>query len=155
MAIVAAVEHFTTFLGHWLLNSPALDRAGADPVMLDLLRWHAAEEVEHRSVAFDLAHHLDRRWVRRARSMLLVGYVLATLWVRGTRFLVDADPETTLRATWWRAARAARRGLVPSAWQVLRAWARWFRPGHHPRSEGSTRQAVAYLAASPAARAAG
>ncbi len=43
LALVAAVEHITAVLGNWILNSPALDAAGADPRMLDLLRWHGAE----------------------------------------------------------------------------------------------------------------
>ena len=39
LALVAAVEHVTAFLGNWVLNTPALDAAGGDPRMLDLLRW--------------------------------------------------------------------------------------------------------------------
>ena len=54
VATIAAIEHYTAFLGNWVLNAEALDRRGADPTMLDLLRWHGAEEVEHRSVAFEL-----------------------------------------------------------------------------------------------------
>ncbi|MGH3823753.1 MAG: metal-dependent hydrolase, partial [Pseudonocardiaceae bacterium] len=50
LAIIAAIEHITAMLGNWALNSPALDAAGADPTMMDLLRWHGAEEVEHRAV---------------------------------------------------------------------------------------------------------
>ncbi|NUT96901.1 MAG: metal-dependent hydrolase, partial [Saccharothrix sp.] len=83
IALVAAIEHFTAFLGHWMLNATALDRVGVDPTMLDLLRWHAAEEVEHRSVAFDLMRHLDRRQVRKIRTMLIAGPVLWLLWARG------------------------------------------------------------------------
>jgi hypothetical protein len=41
-------------LGHWILVSRGLEEAGADPEMLDLLRWHGAEEVEHRSLVFEV-----------------------------------------------------------------------------------------------------
>lgn len=57
LAVVAAIEQFTAVLGDWVLRADGLDRAGADEIMLDLLRWHGAEEVEHRSVAFDMYQH--------------------------------------------------------------------------------------------------
>ena len=43
------------------LEADELAALGPDPVMFDLLRWHGAEEVEHRSVAFDLFQHLTPR----------------------------------------------------------------------------------------------
>ncbi|MFI5529819.1 metal-dependent hydrolase [Kitasatospora sp. NPDC051853] len=156
VAFVAAIEHFTAFLGNWVLNSPGLDRAKADPTMLDLLRWHGAEEVEHRSVAYDLMVHLDPGYLRRLRGMAIAGPTLVHLWVRGVRFLLAADPSLrgTVRPTWREAQQIARRGLLPEPVKALRSALRYFRPGYHPTQEGSSSQALAYLAASPAARAA-
>ncbi|MDT3398355.1 metal-dependent hydrolase [Streptomyces sp. B1866] len=159
VAVVAAIEHFTAFLGDWILGADALDRAGADPVMLDLLRWHGAEEVEHRSVAFDLLAHLDPGYARRIRTMGVAGLALYWLWARGARFLMAADPALGGRsgqgkATWRAAAEAARKGLLPSPTSLVRSGFRYVRRGYHPAQEGSTRRAVAYLATSPAARAA-
>ncbi|WP_405010668.1 metal-dependent hydrolase [Kitasatospora sp. NBC_01539] len=156
VAHVAAIEHFTAFLGHWILNSPALDRAQADPTMLDLLRWHGAEEVEHRSVAYDLLRHLDPGYLRRVRGMLVAGPLLVHLWVRGTRFMLAADPllDGRLKPTWREAHLNARRGLLPDLRVMARSAVRYFRPGYHPTQEGSSSQALGYLAASPAARAA-
>jgi hypothetical protein len=154
IALVAAIEHFTAFLGDWMLNATALDRAGVDPTMLDLLRWHAAEEVEHRSVAFDLMRHLDRRQVRKIRTMLIAGPVLWLLWARGAKFLMDHDPLRPGRLTLREFRRAGRRGLLPTGRALFRAFLRYFHPRYHPKQEGSTSQAVAYLASSPAARAA-
>src|SRR5271170_843441 len=66
VSIVAAIEHYTTVLGAWILEADALDAAGADPAMMRLLRWHGAEEVEHRAVAFDAAAALGATWGHRA-----------------------------------------------------------------------------------------
>ncbi|MFI6581094.1 metal-dependent hydrolase [Embleya sp. NPDC050493] len=156
VAIIAAIEHFTAFLGDWVLNAPGLDRAEVDPVMLDLLRWHGAEEVEHRSVAYDLLVHLDPGYLRRMRTMAVTGPVLTWLWVRGVRFLMLADPEATDRSkpTWRAYVQASRRGLLPGPTGAVRSAARYVKPRYHPTQEGSTSQAVAYLARSPAARAA-
>jgi predicted metal-dependent hydrolase len=49
---------------------------------------------------------------------------------------------------------AARKDLLPRPGSFARSVLRYFRPGYHPAQEGSTQLAVAYLAASPAARAA-
>lgn len=156
VAVIAAIEHFTAFLGDWVLNAHELDRAQADPTMLDLLRWHGAEEVEHRSVAYDLLRHLDPGYLRRVRTMAIAGPALIHLWVRGARFMMAADPELPpgAKATWRGTAAAARRGLLPRPVAFLRSATRYLRRSYHPTQEGSTRQAIAYLGASPAARAA-
>ncbi|MGA5821843.1 metal-dependent hydrolase [Kitasatospora sp. NPDC094028] len=156
VAAIAAIEHFTAFLGDWILNSPGLDRAKADPTMLDLLRWHGAEEVEHRSVAFDLLVHLDPGYGRRVRTMMVAGPLLVRLWVRGVRFLLAADPTLAgrLRPSWTEAYRITRRGLLPDPVRSIRSGLRYLKRGYHPSQEGSSSQALGYLAASPAARAA-
>lgn len=160
LAIIAAIEHITAFLGDWVLNADGLDRSGIDPTMLDLLRWHGAEEVEHRSVAFDVLCYFDDRYVRRARAQLLVTPVIVYLWLRGVRFLMANDPAVAglswfrRKAHWadWLAGSA--RGVVPGPVELVWRMSSYFLPGYHPSREGSTVQAVQYLAGSPAARAA-
>ncbi|MBB4687466.1 metal-dependent hydrolase [Amycolatopsis jiangsuensis] len=154
LAMVAAIEHYTAFLGQWILDAGALDAAGADPTMLDLLRWHGAEEVEHRSVAFDLFCHLDGRYFRRVRSMAAVTPVLAWVFLRGTKYLMRHDPNRPGRATWRAYLRAARHGLLPGPRGLGKEIRPYFRKSYHPTETGNTDQAVAYLASSPAARAA-
>ncbi|MEV2276340.1 metal-dependent hydrolase [Nocardiopsis sp. NPDC049922] len=159
LAIIAGIEHYTAVLGQWVLDAEELDRAGADPTMLDLLRWHGAEEVEHRAVAFDLYTHVDGGYARRALAMGISATVLAALWVRGVAFLVRADPYLrgrvdgrVPRVSW--ALRDGRRGLIPHLSRLARAVPEYLRRRYHPSQHGSTSQAVAYLAVSPAARAA-
>jgi predicted metal-dependent hydrolase len=157
LSIIAAIEHITAMLGNWALNSPALDAAGADPTMLDLLRWHGAEEVEHRAVAFDLFTHLDGRYLRRLRGMTVTWPIMLWLWARGVVFLMRTDPELADRrrkACWRYYFRASRRHLLPPANEIVRGVLRYHRPRYHPSKEFSTGQAVAYLAGSPAATAA-
>ncbi|MFD8978375.1 metal-dependent hydrolase [Streptomyces sp. NPDC059564] len=160
LALIAAIEQFTAVLGDWVLRAEGLDRAGADEVMLDLLRWHGAEEVEHRSVAFDMYEHCGGsgplRYARRVEGMLVVAPVLAWLWVWGASYLMRHDPELARRQRYSLRGhnRAVARGLLP-AWRELgAAIPRYLRRSYHPSQEGSLRRAVEYLAASPAARAA-
>jgi len=156
LAVIAAIEHITAFLGNWILNSPALDAAGADPRMLDLLRWHGAEEVEHRAVAYDVYQHVDGRYVRRVRTYAIAAGAIVWLWGVGAKHLVDNDPtpEPQPKARWLGIFDTARKGLTPSYANMLGCMWRYLQPGYHPTQEGSTSQAVAYLAKSPAALAA-
>lgn len=55
LAGTAAAEHFTTMLARRILTSPELQElAAASPEIRNLLNWHALEELEHKSVAFDV-----------------------------------------------------------------------------------------------------
>lgn len=152
VALIAAIEHYTAFLGDWVLNADALDREGADPVMLDLLRWHGAEEVEHRSVAFDLFQHLDGGYRRRARTWALAFTALVFLWQRGMRFFMENDPTLVDgKASFREFLRAGRRGVLPAYGDMLRSIPTYLGRDYHPSQECSTAQAVAYLEGSPGA----
>lgn len=154
LALIAAIEHFTAALGYWVLVADGLDRADADPVMLDLLRWHGAEEVEHRAVAFDLSEHLGGGYLRRLVGMIEVVPALLWLWISGVFFLMKADPTTSARPSIRGLTRAGRRATLPTIGELLRMVPSYLRPSYHPLQEGSTEVARDYLARSPAATAA-
>ena len=160
LSLIAAVEHLTAFLGDWVLNAEELDRADFDPTMLDLLRWHGAEEVEHRAVAYEVMRYFDVRHARRIRTYIAIAPTLVYFWTRGVRYLMDQDPTLTHLPPKKRQAgfrdfrRVTSRGLFPSSMQMLKASLRYFKRDYHPSKEGSTAQAVRYLATSPAARSA-
>ncbi|MEV4975745.1 metal-dependent hydrolase [Streptomyces scopuliridis] len=160
LAFIAAIEQFTAVLGDWVLRARELDRAGADEVMLDLLRWHGAEEVEHRAVAFDMYQHCGgsdpARYARRVGTMCVTAPVLLWLWASGTAYLIRHDPQLAgrLRYSLREHNKAVGKGLLPTWRELGSAIPRYFRRSYHPSQEGSLRRAVDYLATSPAARAA-
>jgi predicted metal-dependent hydrolase len=53
LAVTCALEHFTAIMAHELLRDPVY-LAGAEPTYARLWTWHAIEECEHKSVAFDV-----------------------------------------------------------------------------------------------------
>lgn len=156
IAITAAIEHFTGVLGDWILNAHALDEAGAHPMMMDLLRWHGAEEVEHRHVAHDLYMHLDGGYPGRLRAMTQTITMLITLWQRGHRFLMARDPilRGRVKGGLHHLRRTGPQGLTPNGRMVAASVGRYLKRSYSPLNEGSTGQALAYLASSPAAQAA-
>jgi predicted metal-dependent hydrolase len=85
LAITAALEHYTASLAELLLESPDARALLDIPEVQSLFLWHALEESEHKTVAFDVYRHaggreLIRRWVMNATTIgFLVGVVVAVL----------------------------------------------------------------------------
>jgi uncharacterized protein len=154
--LIAALEHYTAVLGDFALNS-AWDSYGAHPTFVDLFRWHGAEEVEHRHVAHDVATYFsDSYWDRLGAMMLAVTFLFFSFQT-GAWYLVKKDPQVDL--SWWQVQRLryldAKHGLLPRYRTLFGTnTITYLRPGFSPAQMGSTAQAVAYLASSPAARAA-
>lgn len=155
VSIVAAIEHYTAILGEWILDTPCHDLIGTDPMMLDMLRWHGAEEVEHKAVAFDVMKHLRAGFWRQVRTQLVVTPMMLLLWVRGVRFMYSIDPHLPqgTKPRWRDYFDAARRGLVPGPLRFVRVIGAYYKPSFHPSQLGGVQRAVDYLAISPAARA--
>ncbi len=154
--LIAAIEHYTAVMGDFALNC-AWDDYGADPTLVDLFRWHGSEEVEHRSVAHDVAVYFDDSYFARVSAMNTAASMLFVFFQRAAWYLVKSDPSVT--ANWWTfnrmRMRDARLGLIPRYRRLFGSnTLAYFRPDYSPEDLGSTAQAVAYLAASPAARAA-
>ena len=63
-----------------------------DPQMLDFWRWHAAEELEHKSVAFDLFHRVGGGYLTRMLSVLAAALLLAVPMLRITRAMMRTTP---------------------------------------------------------------
>jgi predicted metal-dependent hydrolase len=155
VSLVSAIEHYTAVLGEWILANEKLDTVGAAPVMMDMLRWHGAEEVEHKAVAFDVMKHLRAGYLRQVRTQLVVTPMLLWLWVRGVRYMYSVDPELVpgTKPRWRDWFDATRRGLVPGPLAFIRVIAPYYRRSFHPSQLGGVERAVNYLAVSPAARA--
>jgi len=148
LSITAALEHYTATLADNGLRSDVMD--SAHPVLRDLLKWHAAEEIEHKSVAFDVLRKVDPRWSLRVSGMLLATLGLMTFWAIASRDLLAQERArgTDLRA----AARAAgsdpkliaegarRRALLRGA------FVDYLRPSFHPDQHDNYDLARAYLA---------
>lgn len=158
LGLIAAIEHMTCVLGKYALDNKTWEAAGADATLLDLLRWHGAEEVEHRSVAFDLYRHLGGGYVSRYYLSLIAFPAVFGLWVHGAAHLMKQDarlaankPSLLRPWIWLEWQRQSRSGLLPSLpWLALQQLS-FFTPWYNPEREGSTEDALGYLAKSPAA----
>lgn len=145
LATTAALEHLTASLALLVFEDGLL--ADADPRAERLLRWHAAEELEHRDVAFDVLQAVDPRYRTRAAGffmavLVLHGFVASGWWhlVRQEAALVGW-PEVArelLRDLRDPGPRRSLRRLVPLALEFLR-------PSFHPEQLPGRAAAEAYL----------
>ncbi len=92
LAMTCAMEHFTAMLAERLLAKRTLYREGTDPAFANLWLWHAAEEIEHKAVCFDVYEHIFGRgfwaWLHRVATMVMVtafglgGLLTVFTWLR-------------------------------------------------------------------------
>lgn len=131
LAVTCAYEHLTSTLAHQTLqHADAL--AGAEERMQTLWRWHASEEIEHRSVAFDLYQAVGGNHRKRVQWYL---FVLLTMALEATaQTVLNLKRSGTLwRLGTWRDGLAfflGRQGLV---WRCTPALLRYLRRDFHPQ----------------------
>ena len=140
VAATAATEHFTAILADWMLRHPEA-LAGAEPRLQTLWMWHAAEESEHRSTAFDLYAAMggNQRWRLRWFRMVTVFFLgdvtrqtVRNLWHDGA----------LLRWRTWHSAASFLFGAQGLIRQTYRPWRAYFAPGFHPRQQEGPHSAL-------------
>lgn len=128
LAATAGYEHYTTSLAELLLQSTILD--DAEPHMKELFEWHAAEEIEHKSVAIDVLKAVDSGyWLR------ILGYILGTgsLFFFSTIGLLMLLKQDKALFRWrnisdyWYILKQGK-FFIPSLFQALK----YFKPNYHP-----------------------
>lgn len=135
LAITVGLEHFTAIMARMLLDDPQ-PLAGTPHEILRLWQWHAIEELEHKSVAYDtwlaVTRKLSRwrRWSIRTRVMLLISL---QFWYSNFERMADffrQDGINTAR-TWWRVFTflVFKPGI---ARKIFLPYLSFFRPGFHP-----------------------
>lgn len=156
ICLIAILEHLTAYYGDFALNCTSWEEHGADPVILDLYRWHGAEEIEHRFVAYDVAEYFGIKRYQKQIMAILVAIFYEPVLLIGVKSLIKNDPTMPnmgylrlLRE--WR--KSAKKGHMPKLGAMLRQLPHLLSKNYSPGDVGNTAQAVAYLAQSPAARA--
>jgi hypothetical protein len=143
LSVTVALEHLTASLGQATLREGLMD--GAHPEMAALMRWHAAEEIEHKAVAFEVLQAVDGRYLVRVAGMVIGLSTFLAFWTSAIRFLRQHDPE---RARRWAADRDRLRasGLPDTRWRLVRSALDYLRPGFHPDQVDDAELAAAALA---------
>ncbi len=142
LATTVALEHLTATMGESALMEDFMDLAHEE--MAALMRWHAAEEIEHKSVAFDVFQAVDGRYTVRTFGMLFGLAALMTFWTIGSRRLLRQ--EHLPKAEWkkYRAEAEAMRGGHTGK-LLRRAFLEYLDPNFHPDKNDNYHLAEQYL----------
>ena len=161
LGVIATVEHMTCVLGKYALYNKRWEELGADPEMIDLIKWHGSEEIEHRTVAFDLYRHLGGGYLARYYLSVAVIIGVLGLWVDSAAHIMSQDPRFADKKPslfkpwvwmeWYKIGRQDNQILPSPIWLVAQQLD-YLMPWYDPVKEGNTQDAVNYLNNSPAAK---
>jgi predicted metal-dependent hydrolase len=77
LAMAVVGEHFTAVLSDIALRNPEIMK-GAPPQMADLWLWHCIEEIEHKSVAYDVQKDQPGAYFYRVLSYMVMTICMTT-----------------------------------------------------------------------------
>ncbi|MBK9035708.1 MAG: metal-dependent hydrolase [Myxococcales bacterium] len=150
LAATAAAEHYTAIMAAGAAADVPLELA--HPAMRQLLYWHAAEELEHKSVAFDVLQRVNSSYALRLAGLAMSTAMLVSMWWSATLYLLWQDGVTP-----WQAARNLRelrrqRPTEPIARRVFARGIRaYLRRDFHPDQDDNYHLAAQLLAKAEAA----
>ena len=137
LSVTAACEHFTaTMATHALKRYADGKLLLEEPTMRALFLWHAVEEIEHRSVAFDVLRAVNPSYALRVAGFALASSLLFGLWTTAALTLIAQDkapPRKILKAM--RARRAAQRKNGGGPADFRKAIREYLRPDFHPAQD--------------------
>lgn len=130
LAHTVALEHMTAFLASAILENPELLNR-MHPTVASFWAWHAIEEIEHRSVAFDVYKAVvDDEKLRR--HMMTRTTILFSLLNGYRTFLILKRRGTLTDLPAWREAYTlmfGKKGALRRTWPLFRAY---YREDFHP-----------------------
>jgi uncharacterized protein len=145
LAATCALEHFTALMAHFLLDDGRL-LEGVHPAMRALWLWHAAEEAEHRAVAFDVYRAAKGPYLERATVMLLASVIFWALVIQFQATMMKTDG-TKRSLNEWRELYTYL-FVEPGGLEKMGAgWLDYFRPGFHPLDHDNSALIEAWKAA--------
>lgn len=133
LATTAAIEHMTALMAELMFGDPE-KMCGADPHVRAMLLWHCIEEMEHRTVAFDVMTKVAR--IGYFKRTLVMTLVMMNFWrlvaIRVNRLL--AADGFTVGQRWKMMFKGLPRlfghhGMFRGG---MCAFMSYFKPGFHP-----------------------
>ncbi len=131
LAATAALEHITAIMAESALTPDNPMMHGAYPAMKKLWNWHAAEEMEHKSVAFDVYRAVGGTEKMRKRALRQATFFLMVDVLIGMVHMLRRDKQFWSSRLWWQGWKFLffKGGILRRVWPAYKAY---FRDGFHP-----------------------
>ena len=117
LAYAEGFEALTTAFARFSFERGGDD--GTHPAVAELYQWHLIEELEHRTVAFDVYDHLCGGYLYRLGAGLYAQWHMSSFIRRVTRYMLEADPEAVERCGGQANLDARRREAAPDVRKML------------------------------------
>ena len=136
LAVTCSLEHFTAMLAQFVLG-PDSPFETAHPVMGALWRWHAAEENEHASVAFDVYKETGGGYTVRVIVMAVATLIFWAKVIEQQLRMMRADGTLTSGKEWGALARFL---FKKPGWmfKMVRPYLAYYKPSFHPTELDAT-----------------
>lgn len=141
LAQTVAMEHLTAVFANHLMNNPEFLGENPHEDIHKLFLWHAIEETEHKSVAFDVYQKVSgNNNVRKKEMRMLYPFFLTHMIQASAVLLFKKGYLTKLNA--WRAAYKAIAGLLNAIKPEIKAY---YENDFHPWQEDNSEMAKHWI----------
>ncbi|MFO1525114.1 MAG: metal-dependent hydrolase [Turneriella sp.] len=96
LSATVGFEHYTAALADTAFQPGSQLLPKMQKEVAEMMGWHAAEEIEHKSVAFNMLKAIDGNYALRAAGMVLGSTLLSVYTAIGTAWFMAGDKELTL-----------------------------------------------------------
>ncbi|MBI38218.1 MAG: metal-dependent hydrolase [Leptospiraceae bacterium] len=131
LSTTVALEHYTATLAQAVFDTKVLEYEMPQD-MRDLLYWHACEEIEHKSVAFDVMQDVKPGYFKRIAGFFMATVQLLGFTAQGVRFMVKQDSDAGFWSFYRDFFRFLRKGGFRFFLALPLRLLDYLRPGFHP-----------------------
>jgi len=144
IALTAAAEHYTATIAALMVSNPELIE-DVEPTMKKLIVWHSAEEIEHRSVAFDVMKTAGVNYPLRILAFLMTSFDMLLWSTMGSLLFLRQDKISLFRSFQYK--RQFNRQSSGANKKFRRGLLAYFRRDFHPSDVDYLTEAHAQLKA--------
>ena len=133
LSVTAGMEHYTALFGHQNLGNIEFMSTTYPKEMMMMILWHSAEELEHKSVAYDVLQQIDDSYFLRIFGMSFASVLFYTFALSGMFYFIAQDDERDFEnisvqfSTFLKNFTLRPEGA--ESWKLL---IDYFKPGFHP-----------------------
>ncbi|OUL18577.1 hypothetical protein BV378_36550 [Nostoc sp. RF31YmG] len=98
LSISAGIEHLTTLIAEYALESDFM--AEAEPNLKQLFEWHAVEEIEHKTVVYDVFQNRTKNYLIRIVGLFISNILVLFFLIWGLVILLYQDKKLLDRKVW-------------------------------------------------------
>lgn len=133
LSITVGAEHYTALFGNQALGNQHFNRELMPEEMYQMMLWHAAEELEHKAVAFDVLQEVDDSYALRMTGMALVSFLLYFYSFAGMAYFISKDKKRSWKGAFGKIIDFGKNYLTkPKGAEGWKLWLDYFKPGFHP-----------------------